>query len=236
VSLGKFGGVDAVVRFPINVLASAHPATNIKSFPELTFARLRPRNALVVVRDVHNLRISGRNLRPCVPTGSIRIVIDRKVCPPGLHLLIKNTISCSFGAPQVVQLTRVFDQTSLVSILMLRELENIHISRGAIVVLIGLLVYRARVQRCCVGVIGCHEIVSGRSLGCVVVSVEVSVTLSIESSTSEVIPPFRVLIFRHVVTYHGHIHHYEVRSIILTKARHRRNSSGSVGHRSERLF
>jgi len=192
----------AVVRLPVHVLTGAHPATNIESLPERTLARLRPSDALKVVRDVHNLRVGGRNLRPGVPTGSVGVVIDSEVSPPRLHLKIERIVSSRFRVPEIVQLTGVLDEAGGVPILVLRELENIHRCCCSIPVLVRLLVDWAGVEGRSVRVIGRHEIIRGRALSCVIVDVEMLFTLSVKSGASEMIPPFAVLFLGHVVSYH----------------------------------
>ena len=75
---------------PVNILASTHPAIVIEGLPELTFSGLRPRDNITVVINVQDLSVASCNLRPSVSTSSIRVMINSKVGPPGLHLIIKS--------------------------------------------------------------------------------------------------------------------------------------------------
>jgi len=101
---------------------------------------------------------------------------------------------------------------------MLGELEHVHRRRDSVVGLSNLLVNRAGVEGGCVGVIGGHEVVRCGPLSRVIVGVEVLVSLSVETCSSEAIPPLSILALGHVKTNHGDVHHHKISAIVKAKA------------------
>lgn len=215
--------MNRIGSVPPNVVAGIHPRSIIDIFPEIASRCLRPCFSSRSVRDTHDLRVFRISCWPLIARRSIRVLVSCEISPPSLHLIWNVRSWSKVWIKQVIQLTRMSDQSIRFVRIMSGKFKDIHILLGLTKwSTVEKFVDRTRVKWSGRDVVCCHESCTRFTLSIEVIHIEVLQAFCFKARVSESVPVGVILILGHRVTSCGIVVIDHICAIIFTPSKNSR--------------